>query len=229
LWIDGPTQLKWVTPQTPAVSQVFSRMVNVGTDSPTNELPLAAAVKALVPPVIANENLGFLRDEANLAVVVVTDASDQSPQPVAYYEDLLINVKGQQRLSYFTFSAISPRNGMGGTSNCAYDEAGADSTRYDPITSATSGVTAEICNNNWATTLQNLGQTAFGYRTQFYLENQPSSSAIVVRLNGNVVPVCPATPTCYTYSPQTNSVTFNSAPPPGQTLEFQYTQTCFGP
>lgn len=228
LWVDGPTQLKWVTPATPAVSQVFSRMVNVGTNSQTNEYPLAAAAAALTPPVISNENAGFIRDEANLAVVVVTDASDQSPQPVAYYEDLLLNVKGYQRLSYFTFSAISPRNGSGGTSSCSYDEAGANSARYDPITSATSGVTAEICNNNWAATLQNLGQTAFGYRTQFYLQNQPANpSAVVVRLNGAVVPTCPATPTCYTYNAATNSVTFNTAPQPGQTLEFQYQQFCY--
>lgn len=230
LWVDGPTQLKWVTPQTPAVAQVFGRMVNVGTDSPTNELPLAAAAAALTPPVISNENAGFLRDEANLAVVVVTDASDQSPQPVSYYEDLLLNVKGYQRLSYFTFSAISPRNGMGGTSSCAYDESGADSSRYDPITSATSGVTAEICNNNWAATLQNLGQTAFGQRTQFYLQNQPANpTSVVVRVNGMVVPTCPATPTCYTYNSTTNSVTFNTAPQSGQTLEFQYQQFCYGP
>ncbi len=226
---DGPTQLKWVTPQTPQVSSVFSRLVNVGTNGGT-EQPLAGATLALTPPAISNENAGFLRDEANLAVVVISDASDQSPRPVTYYQDLLVNVKGYQRLSYFTFSAVTPRL-ANPPSNCSYDESGANSSRYNPITSYTGGVQDEICNSNWAQTLQNLGQTAFGYRTHFYLENQPQG-AVVVRIDGLVVPQCPA-PTpgaqCWTYDAMPPAVRFANAPAPGDELEFEYTQNCYGP
>ena len=66
------------------------------------------AVIALTPPVITNENAGFLRYDANLAVVVVSDAGDQSPASTSYYLNRLRNVKGYQRANMFTFNVIGP-------------------------------------------------------------------------------------------------------------------------
>ncbi|MBL8914867.1 MAG: choice-of-anchor D domain-containing protein, partial [Archangium sp.] len=227
LVVDMPTGLKFVKPTTPAVSSVFSRLVNVGTDGAGGETALACATLALTPPVISGHNNGFVRTDANLAVVVISDASDQSTQPVTYYQNLLVNVKGFQRLSYFTFSAVTPRLGTP-PGNCTYDETGANSTRYDPVVTFTSGVQDEICNSNWAATLQNLGRTAFGYRTQFYLNNQPDQAMaqIVVRVNGMVVPPGPTT---WEYDAASNSIKFNtgSTPQPGVPLEIQYIQSCF--
>ncbi len=37
----------------------------------------------------------------------------------------------------------------------------------------TNGVKAEICTSNWAGNLQNLGKTAPGYRTTFFLSADP--------------------------------------------------------
>ena len=39
------------------------------------------------------------------------------------------------------------------------------------------GVSEEICASNWSQKLQNLGKTAFGFRTIFYLNNVPDLSA----------------------------------------------------
>ncbi len=227
LVVDGPTQLKWVTPQTTQVEQVFSRLVRVGTNGAGSEKPLAAATIALTPPVVQQQNAGFLREEANLAVVVVTDASDQSAGSPNSYLDQLINIKGYHRLSYFTFSAVSPRL-PAAPSGCTYDTESANSTRFNPLTQATAGVEAEICNSNGATTLQGLGQVAFGYRTHFYLANQPGggASTITVRVNGAVVPQCPAAGQCWTFeAPQ--GIKFMQPPSPGQELTFEYTQQCF--
>ncbi len=223
---DATSTLKYVKPTTPAVSGVFSRLVNVGTDGSGGETPLATAVLALTPPIVSSENAGFLRTDANLAVVVISDATDQSPQPVSYYQNLLVNVKGFQRLSYFTFSAVTPRASTA-PGSCTYDETGANSGRYDPIVQYTSGVSDEICNTNWSSTLQNLGRTAFGFRTQFYLNNSPdqSTTQVVVKVNGQVVP---SGPTTWTYDAASNSIKFNSTatPQPGVPLEIQYTQNC---
>ena len=229
---DTQTGLKFVKPTTPAVASVFSRLVNVGTNGSGAETPLATAVLALTPPVISAENAGFLRADANLAVVIISDAEDQSRQPVTYYQNLLVNVKGFQRLSYFTFSAITPRLGTA-PSPCTYDNTGANSTRYNPIVQYTSGVADEICNSNWAGTLQNLGRTAFGYRTQFYLNNSPDQAMaqVVVRLNGMVIPGCAQEAGCATwwYDAASNSIKFNTTarPQPGTPLEIQYIQSCF--
>jgi hypothetical protein len=232
LHVDSATSLKYVKPTTPAVSQVFSRLVNVGTNGAGGETALSTAVMALTPPVISNENAGFVRTDANLAVVVISDASDQSTQPVTYYQNLLVNVKGFQRLSYFTFSAITPTLGTP-PGNCTYDDTGANSTRYAPVVQYTSGVADEICNSNWAATLQNLGRTAFGYRTQFYLNNSPDQAmaAVTVRVNGMPVMGCPSESGCTTwwYDAASNSIKFaaTATPQPGDPLEIQYVQSCF--
>lgn len=230
LVVDGA--LKWVTPNTPNVGGVFGRLVNVGTNGGGVETGLACAVKALTPPVVSGHNAGFLRPDANLAVVVITDASDQSSQPVSYYQDLLVNVKGYQRLSYFTFSTIGPSLPQA-PSNCTYDGSGANSSRYRPVVNFTSGVFDEICSASWSVTLQNLGRTAFGFRTQFYLQNQPDVAVgnVVVKVNGMVVNGCASESGCTTwwYDAATNSIKFamNATPQPGVPLDIEYTQNCY--
>jgi hypothetical protein len=235
---DTPTGLKFVKPTTPAVSSVFARLVNVGTDGAGGETPLSTAVMALTPPVVSSENAGFLRTDANLAVVIISDASDQSTQPVSYYQNLLTNVKGFQRLSYFTFSAITPRASTP-PGSCTYDDTGANSGRYDPIVQFTSGVSDEICNSNWSSTLQNLGRTAFGFRTQFYLNNTPDlgTARVVVKVNGASYPsgctnanddTCGQNCANWCYDAASKSIKFNATttPQPGVPLEIQYTQAC---
>ncbi|MCC6336893.1 MAG: choice-of-anchor D domain-containing protein [Myxococcales bacterium] len=224
LYLDGPTNSRVITPATTNVSQVFARMANVGIDGNGTEAGLETSVMALTPPKVANENAGFLRTDANLAVVIISDAGDQSPQPVSYYQNRLINVKGFNRLSMFTFSTIGPLL-PSEPSGCTYD-GGGDVARYRAITNYTSGVTDEICNSNWATTLQNLGRTAFGFRTQFFLNNVPDLSmgqTISVMVNGQPVPAAN-----WTYDSASNSIKFTSTttPGPGQTLTVTYNTAC---
>lgn len=214
-----------LTPSTPNVSSAFSTLVNVGTDGSASETGLSTAVMALTPPRIANENAGFLRTDANLAVVVISDAGDQSLQPVSYYQNRLVNVKGFNRLSMFTFSAIVPKQQVA-PGNCSYDDI-TGAQRYLDLVTYSSGVSDEICSSNWAATLQNLGRTAFGFRTQFFLNNVPDLSmgqTLDVAINGTPVPTA-----SWTYDAATNSIVFDPAatPGPGQTLTVGYNTICF--
>jgi hypothetical protein len=92
-----------LTPSSPSLAAAFARMVSVGTSGAGIEQPLAAAVLALTPPKLSTVNAGLVRSDAALAVVVVSDASDQSTQPVSYYLNRLMNLKGPNR---FTFSVV---------------------------------------------------------------------------------------------------------------------------
>jgi hypothetical protein len=159
-------------------------------------------------------------------VVVITDAGDQSAQPLSYYQNRLLNVKGYNRLSMFTFSAIVPTHPTSPVPNCVYDDV-SGVQRYLDLVSYTSGVSDEICNSNWAATLQNLGRTAFGFRTQFFLNNVPDlSMGQTTDVAINAVPV----PTSgWSYDAATNSIIFapTAAPGPGQTLTVGYDTVCF--
>lgn len=211
-------------PSTPNLAQAFATLVAVGTSGDVDESGLSTATMALTPPRIAGENAGFLRPDANLAVVVISDAGDQSPQPVSYYQNRLINVKGFNRLSMFSFSSIVPMQPVA-PAPCSYDSG--DPQRYVDVSRATAGVTDDICSSNWAATLQSLGRTAFGFRTTFYLTSVPDLSmgrTLEVRVNGAVVP-----PADYVWDAATNAIVFtsSSAPPPGRQLTVSYDTTCF--
>jgi hypothetical protein len=210
---------------TPNVQTAFGSLVRVGTLGSGTEQPLESATRALTSPNIAGANVGFVRPDANLAVVVVSDADDQSSQPTSYYENQLINVKGFSRLSNFTFSVIGPFLNSA-PSGCSYD-GGGNATRYTSLTTRTGGVREEICNTNWSTALQGLGRTAFGFRTQFFLTNTPDQTGgqtLTVLINGQ-----PAPPSTYSFDAASNSVRFNpnATPQPGQTLTIDYATTCF--
>jgi hypothetical protein len=213
-----------LTRNTPNLASAFSTLVNVGTDGSGTEAGLATATLALTPPLIAGGNAGFLRVDANLAVVVISDAGDQSTQAVSYYQNRLLNVKGFNRLSMFTFSTIGPFLAMA-PSGCTYD-GGGDALRYSALVNFTSGVSDEICAANWATTLQNLGRTAFGYRTQFFLNNTPDLAVqpLDVQINGVAVPAAG-----WSYDSASNSITFTAmtTPQAGETLTVTYATVCF--
>jgi len=64
----------------PNLVPVFANLVQQGTTGSGQETPFEAVRLATSPPVIDNENRGFLRDGARLVVVVVTDEDDCSEQ-----------------------------------------------------------------------------------------------------------------------------------------------------
>jgi hypothetical protein len=220
---------------TPNVGQAFQALVNVGTTGSPDERALETAVLALTPPKSVTENAGFLRTDANLAIVIVSDAGDQSNQPLSYYENRLINVKGFNRLSMFTLSAIGPFL-PSPPPRCTYDSG--DSQRYATLVTRTGGVKEEICTNNWSTALQGLGRTAFGFRTMFFLVSTPDLTGgrmLTVQLNNMPVtgggPCMNGQPSsgAWCYDAAANAVLFSAmtAPASGQTLTVQYETACF--
>lgn len=75
-WVKGHTI---ITPDTAAPDEVFSSLAGMGTSGSGSERGLPAAYAAIEgTKANAKANEGFYRDEANLAVVVVTDEPNQS-------------------------------------------------------------------------------------------------------------------------------------------------------
>lgn len=222
---------KILTPSSVNVTSQFAAKVNVGVTGSGSETGLSPSLKALSAPLIATQNAGFLRPDANLGVVVVTDAVDQSTGTAAYYISAFLNIKGGSRANAFSFSAVAGFN-PNPPSGCAYDT-GPDDGRYAAVVTATKGVKEEICTQNWSQTLQRLGKTLFGYRTSFFLTATPDLSngkTIDVKIDGSPVPQtdtqgAPA----WTYDAVSNSVNFEPAyvPEPGQTLSIHYFVACY--
>ncbi len=220
---------KILTPTTPNVQGLFQAKVKVGTDGSGVEKGLEPSLKALTPPLIVADNAGFLRDEANLAVVVVTDVRDQSSQPATFFVNSFLNIKGFNRANMFSFNAIGPFAQTPPAGCAGYDSEGPDDGSYAYVVAQTNGIKDEICTTNWSSTLQNLGQTAFGFRTTFFLTSTPDlSKAMSVLINGVQVPAQSGGQTNWTYDSVANAIVFESTvtPGPGETLTVSYTVGC---
>lgn len=75
--------------------RVLTENLTIGmrTDGSGTEQPFDAIRLALSEPLLSTENAGFLRPNAALAVFLLTDADDQSKDPVATYVDFLKQLK----------------------------------------------------------------------------------------------------------------------------------------
>jgi hypothetical protein len=216
-----------ITPSTPNAAQVFANNVQVGWCH-WNEQGLEAAYRALSTPLVNNVddprtaetndgNAGFLRADAKLAVIVVSDEEDFSTQSVGFYETFFRALKNNDP-SLFAFSAI-----VGPTDLATCPTASSSGNRYIQLAQSTGGVVESICTSNWAASLQNVSVNAFGPTRRFALSQTPASATeIKVYVNGQLMT------SGWTYDPLTNSVTFDwaSTPPAGALVEVNYPLGC---
>ncbi|MBX3225620.1 MAG: hypothetical protein KF795_34260, partial [Labilithrix sp.] len=110
------TTKRWVEKADATAAKDFQCLAQVGTGGPSIEMPLEATKLALNDRMSDGTNAGFLRDDALLAIVVLTDEDDCSRQdndftiqndvcktmpgvkPIADYKQMLDNVaKGAGR------------------------------------------------------------------------------------------------------------------------------------
>src|SRR5262249_20674433 len=69
---------RWLDPADPQLGGDLSCRANVGTNGPAIEMPMLMAKLALDDRVADTTNAGFLRQDALLAIVMITDEDDQS-------------------------------------------------------------------------------------------------------------------------------------------------------
>jgi hypothetical protein len=102
---------RWLERGDPNMATTFACAADVGTDGPGLEMQLYASELALSPPMSTGLNAGFLRDDALLAVVYLTDENDCSRRdnnfsfaatepcttvPVQSWVDFFDNLKGER-------------------------------------------------------------------------------------------------------------------------------------
>ena len=220
-----------VTPQTPNPTSTLATLIQLGQSGGCDDPLFEPVYEALQSSLLAGHNAGFLRDDAYLAVIGVSDGDDNSPQSVQFYYNFFESVKGFRNANMFSFSAVNqlPTDPSGGCANgLAYD--GSTVTRVPQLVQLTGGINVDICTSDWGTSLQQLGNIAFGARTSFPLTAQPADpTKIAVELNGQAVPPTgPNNAPEWHYDATSNSVVFDplAAPQPGDTLTVSYTVAC---
>jgi len=215
----------------PNAAQQFATAVRQGTNGTGTEKGLAAMTAALTPPLSADpaKNGGFLRADAKLAVIVVSDEDDQSSGTVDFYSDLLKSLKGQYNAGLVSLSAIvgdpAPNRNSAGEYGCSSSNGDAVSgDRYITVQQRTGGKFRSICSADWGQIAADLGLDAFGTRAGYPLSRVPDTSRpIVVTVNGTAV-----TRPNWTYDAQSNSIVFEAAalPQPNSRVVIEYDAAC---
>ncbi len=166
-------------------------------------------------------NRTFLRKNAGLEVVILSDEEDGSGNDVNYYINFFYSLKGMANKNLFHLHAIV---GPGG--GCKGPGGEADGgERYIKIAQATGGKFGSICDGNFAKVLKDIGTVAFGLAQQFFLTRNPEPATIVVKINGK-----PCPPPGWQYDAPSNSVIFPDGsacmPQKGDKISIYYKMLC---
>ncbi len=198
---------------TPNFSNTFKANVLVGVFGDPSAKGLDAIHLSLSTALLNGANTGFLRSDAHLAVIILSDADDNnSSQTVASTVTFLNQLKPDKfdviTRTYkknFTVSAVVVDTNNPGNAACpAPFENG---VKFKAIAAATNGSVASICEANFATGLTSISQRIAEAITEIPLAREPSVSTIQIGFNGVNVPNDPTHG--FTYTASGNKVVFH--------------------
>lgn len=233
--------IRFIDPLTINPQAVFSSMAQLGIYGSGYERGLLAGWTALAlpNPEVRHANRGFLRDDASLHVIVISDENDQSAPDINRFEftTYLRDLKADPDIPV-TFSAI-----VGPLTGCIGAYPG---TEYIAVAEATGGVVASICDEEWVPVLEQLGLLAIRLRREYFLTRVPNLESLEVWVEdgdyltsgilsnriperSNVERVCAdmGLSACfpYDYNPVRNSIVMTTfVPPQGAVLHAKYYQ-----
>ncbi len=230
----------------PDIENQFANTVHVGTEGAGEEHGLEAAHHALSDPLAFDSGLactanadcaepdlcvegfcggfnrGFLREEAALEIIFVSDEDDFSPATLNFYVDFFKNLKGFRNEGRFHAHAIVGARG-GHSASCEGPGGQADAgQRYVEVAHRSNGQVYSICDDDFGRPLQELGNQAFGLPRQFFLSRPAERASVEVLIGGQ-----PAEG--WSYDQESNSVIFEEEfiPQPGEQIEVSYEAQCF--
>ncbi len=208
-----------VTPQLANPQTTMEQRVYVGVNGSENEQGLEAARLALSPPLVTTgANAGFLRSQAALLILIMSNEDDHSPMSVADYTSFIRSVKPGANspptaLNIIASTATFCTRGDGTTARYA--------GRYLGASGSVGGTVSHICGTSWNSALTTF--PAVTPSDTFQLSVQPDPATIEVRVDGSRVPN-----TRYIYQSTPNSIRFQSGfvPPFGSRITITYTGRC---
>ena len=195
-----------ITAETDDIEAEFISQTSVGTGGSGNEMPTEMAYQSSSSGGDISE---FVRDEAILSMIFVSDEPDSSPSAWATYLSAYQDLKNDS--DDYVAHAIS------GDWPTGCGTASATNNVYE-LTVATGGLYLSVCATEWASHLEALVEGSVADLSSFELTQWPVPATIVVRVDGIT------TTTGWEYNEADNSVDFDEThvPEGGATIEVEY-------
>lgn len=227
----------WLDQDSEDLDAAFMERALVGIDEGHRfEKGLAAAHSALTDP--WPESAGFVRDDAHLAIVVVSDEPDHSERDFEDSDDFiswgpfsawLDDFKGEDQLRMSDLSAITGigPDGFDDPEGCGNTTGGGEygpqegaqrGSGYLEAASATGGTYVSICSEDWSDMLAHVGLIASGMMDAFPLTWVPVPETIEVEVGS-------LHSHSWEYREHDNSIAFTTAaavPRPGHVVTVTY-------
>lgn len=187
------------------------------------ESGLEAANLALSEPLMSNENAGFLRDEAKLSVIFISDEPDQSLGDASLYIDYFSSIKGMGNSNMLEIYAI-----VGDTPDgCETDGGGfaAAGPQYISVADACNihddQHFVSICEESYGAVFETMAANLFTLYSQFFLSRLADPDTILVTINGEQSED-------FEYDEYSNSIIFptDDKPPACADITVEYDTLC---
>ncbi|MDP7115407.1 MAG: VWA domain-containing protein [Myxococcota bacterium] len=226
-----------IKPDTPDYQGAFATNIRVGTDGYPIERGLSAALAAVTAPLTTHENEGFIRQDATLAIIVVSDENDCSDNgvligddqaacyqeadklvPVPQFVTALRESKGEPTM--VTFSAIVELESDSGYASCGEASTG---HRYIKVANMLGGITRSIC-GEYDDVMDEMGLSVAGMRSSFLLSRTPDVCSITATIDNVEVPRDDTKINGWTYDLESNYILFfgTAVPPRASTITVTY-------
>jgi len=182
--------IRVVNKSTPNADQVLANNLIVGTDGSSVERMFDPINLALSPANLTGWNVGFLRPNATLVVIIITDAEDQSDNNTAdsTYQ-FLLNLKQGNKDKLLAYGAIVPTKD---TMNCPRDD-GTPPTKIESFLAMMNNNknnVFDLCDPDYGTRLSQLAKDIVNkVGNVIYLNRAPDINSIHVYYGSMELPM----------------------------------------
>lgn len=197
----------------------FNKMILPPATNISLERGLASLKLALSEDMLDSYNKGFLRDEAYLAIIVLSDENDYSDGNTAEYVHLLDELKPQKENRnkgwVANFIGIIKDDPLCSTYYGIIDVG----TRYMDLVSASNGTNFNICDSNLSTAIKNINIRLEKIMTDYPLETKPNVATIKVWVDGVLLEQ--NNDNGWSYNEDKNVVSFHGSAVPAADVEIK--------
>lgn len=216
---------KVIKKTTPNPNTTLAANLNVGTSGSGKEVGLFTAYQALSPQRLNDPkcNKGFLRKDADLSIVFLSDELEASSYPAAFYTRFFRSLKSSSPTKRVTASVVGGPPPIGCKTQVATAPA---MTKYWQVSQDLNGIQGSICDPKWTQTLDKIVANSWKYPTTFPVTREPKSNSIKVRVNGVIIPENATNGWQFNKNLSLIKFSINQIPKPGATVSISYEPIC---
>jgi hypothetical protein len=163
-------------------------------------------------------NVGFLREDADLVILLISDEEDSSPETTDWYIEHFASLKDPQTGYGVKVHALVHDD------QCLGAGYGTKGTRYIEVVKQFDGYVGSLCTSNFTAEFDAIAEKTFGLKDQFYPSLPPDPATIVIRVDG-----APCT-TGWEWNSETKAIVFDidgaCFPNYGEQVEIEYDVYC---